>query len=290
MNRGWLEGLALVLALSGCSGRAVAPDSDLQRSTYALDGGDCISCISQAENGACYAEGQACYVDSNCLLLAACVNGCSTQACIATCDNNAGPTAVAELAALTTCDCTTCSLQCTSQCAGPDGGTDGGAGGGDGGSRGLDGGADCISCLSQAENGPCYAQGQACYVDANCSLLAACVNACMTQACVTACDNNAGPTAVAELAALTTCDCAACSAQCAAECGPTDGGSAGHDGGASAHDAGSAVPDSGAGGVDAGNRPSPGHQNCDMGSGPPLAIALLAWIAVRSRRRQRTLR
>jgi hypothetical protein len=279
MDRVWLGGLAFLLALSGCSGGTSLSEPEWGQSTSALDGGDCISCLSQAENGVCSSPGQACYVDSNCLLLAACVNGCTTASCVATCDSNAGPTAVAELAALTTCDCTACSVQCTSQCTAPDGGTDGGAGGSDGGATGLDGGGDCISCLSQAQNGVCSSQGQACYVDAQCSLLAACVNACTTASCVNTCDANAGATAVAELEALTTCDCTACSVQCGAQCGGSDGGTV-------AGDAGRNTPDGGVGGVDAGSGPSPGHHGCGTAAGPPALIALLAWIGSRSRRRR----
>jgi hypothetical protein len=277
MNRRSLEGVALLFAVSGCAGGAAVPAAQLQRGTSALDGGgDCISCTSQAEggSGACYAQGETCYLDANCSLLAACVGACTTDTCITTCDNNAGSTAVGELAALTTCDCEACAVPCAAQCMGQDGGTQAG----DGGSSGSDGGGGCISCTSEAESGSgaCYSQGETCYLDANCSLLAACVGACTTDTCIANCNADAGATAVSELAALTTCDCAACANPCATQCG-------GQDAGPSPTDAGSPGMDADSGTPDAGGPSGSGHQSCGTAAGAPALVAFLAWVAARRR-------
>lgn len=92
---------------------------------------ECANCTNQAESsaGECYQQGESCYVDTNCVLLAACYGGCTTDGCIANCNATEGSTATAELMALTSCDCAACAGPCAAQCIGQDAGVDGGDGG-----------------------------------------------------------------------------------------------------------------------------------------------------------------
>jgi MYXO-CTERM domain-containing protein len=99
-----------------------ADGSSVSTGTTTGGGGDCNTCASDAQNGACAGATQACGQQQDCVDFYNCYQNCSTQTCVDNCVN-AHPTGAQTYSSLVDCVCQTCSSACSAQCGGSSGST-----------------------------------------------------------------------------------------------------------------------------------------------------------------------
>jgi hypothetical protein len=75
------------------------------------DGQGCDACVQSALQGACASQYQACTANSACSALLSCVNQCTTQACVTTCQQQ-NPGGVSLFNPVVSCVNTQCSAEC----------------------------------------------------------------------------------------------------------------------------------------------------------------------------------
>jgi hypothetical protein len=161
----------------------------------------CDSCFSAS----CCGTGVTCHANTECSLLFECIQNCTDDNCITTCQGD-HPTGMTDVNALFNCITTSCSAQCTSAPVDAGGGADAGMCGGYGAQD-----PTCNACL----DGSCCTEAAACGASADCDTLFSCVQACAQgdTACQNTCATNS-PNGVATYNAFTSCMSNACSTAC----------------------------------------------------------------------------